>query len=150
MIDTVQDDPESIASLLRTKYRNRLPSSLEELTGPEHGVVELPLHVAWSGLRAFDLDHYDVPDEKHDDLVALGAEPVTAGDLIRRLRASGLVASVDLRGRPLARNLSDAARRGAAFVAIVGVEERQSRTVVWRDLGQRDERRVALDEIGGL
>ncbi|MET7639833.1 transcriptional regulator [Streptomyces sp. NPDC005438] len=38
------------------EYRNRLPSSLEELTGPEHGVVELPLHVAWSGLRAFDLD----------------------------------------------------------------------------------------------
>ncbi|AOW90887.1 transcriptional regulator [Streptomyces olivaceus] len=40
----------------RTRYRNRLPSSLDELTGPERGTVELPLHVAWSGLRAFDLD----------------------------------------------------------------------------------------------
>lgn len=40
--------------------------------------------------RAFDLDHYDVPDERHADLVALGAVPVTAGELIRRLRASGL------------------------------------------------------------
>lgn len=40
--------------------------------------------------RAFDLDHYDVPDERHDDLVALGAVPVSAGELIRRLRASGL------------------------------------------------------------
>ncbi|RMI08799.1 DUF4031 domain-containing protein [Cellulomonas triticagri] len=53
---------------------------------------ELHAFAARAGLprRAFDLDHYDVPDEKHDDLVALGAEPVTAGDLIRRLRASGL------------------------------------------------------------
>jgi uncharacterized protein DUF4031 len=40
--------------------------------------------------RAFDLDHYDVPDERHADLVARGAVPVTAGELIRRLRASGL------------------------------------------------------------
>ncbi|GIG35462.1 DUF4031 domain-containing protein [Cellulomonas pakistanensis] len=39
---------------------------------------------------AFDLDHYDVPDEKHAELVALGAVPVSAGELIRRLRASGL------------------------------------------------------------
>lgn len=40
--------------------------------------------------RAFDLDHYDVPDHLHARLVALGAEPVSAHDLIRRLRASGL------------------------------------------------------------
>lgn len=40
--------------------------------------------------RSFDLDHYDVPEVRHAELVALGAEPVTAGDLIRRLRASGL------------------------------------------------------------
>ncbi|MFC7811105.1 hypothetical protein [Streptomyces olivaceus] len=52
----MDDHPESIASLMRTRYRNRLPSSLDELTGPEHGTMELPLHVAWSGLRAFDLD----------------------------------------------------------------------------------------------
>ncbi len=40
--------------------------------------------------RAFDLDHYDVPDELHDALVSAGAVPVSAGELIRRLRASGL------------------------------------------------------------
>ncbi|QOV41430.1 hypothetical protein IM697_33650 [Streptomyces ferrugineus] len=26
------------------------------LTGPTHGPVDLPLHLAWSGLRTFDLD----------------------------------------------------------------------------------------------
>ncbi|MFV0633734.1 DUF4031 domain-containing protein [Demequina sp.] len=40
--------------------------------------------------RAFDLDHYDVPAERRDALIALGAVPVSAGELIRRLRASGL------------------------------------------------------------
>lgn len=42
--------------LLRARFRRRLPSSLNELTGPEHGMVELPLHIAWSGLRTLDLD----------------------------------------------------------------------------------------------
>ncbi|MFE1876439.1 transcriptional regulator [Streptomyces sp. NPDC059496] len=44
------------AVLYRMKFARRLPAALAELTGPEHGVVELPLHVVWSGLRAFDLD----------------------------------------------------------------------------------------------
>lgn len=71
-------------------------------------------------------------------------------EVARHLRARGLVATVDVRGRSLAKNLSDAARRGAGFVAIVGVEERQSRTLVWRDLARRDERRLTLEEISGL
>jgi hypothetical protein len=48
--------------------------------------------------RAFDLDHYDVPAERYDELVALGAEPVTYRDLVVRLRDSGLrVRGVDRR-----------------------------------------------------
>ncbi len=50
-MDAVHDDPSSVAALLRARYKRRLPSSLNELTGPEHGLVELPLHIAWSGLR---------------------------------------------------------------------------------------------------
>ncbi|MEV0937767.1 transcriptional regulator [Streptomyces phaeochromogenes] len=55
-MDIVHDDPSFIASLLRARYRHRLPSSLNELTGPGHGMVALPLHIAWSGLRILDLD----------------------------------------------------------------------------------------------
>jgi len=40
--------------------------------------------------RAFDLDHYDVPVERYDELVAAGAEPVAPRELVRRLAASGL------------------------------------------------------------
>ncbi len=40
--------------------------------------------------RSFDLDHYDVPDERIDALVALGAQQVSAHELTRRLIASGL------------------------------------------------------------
>ena len=40
--------------------------------------------------RSFDLDHYDVPEERVDELVALGAERVSTNELTRRLLASGL------------------------------------------------------------
>jgi muramoyltetrapeptide carboxypeptidase len=40
--------------------------------------------------RGFDRDHYDVPSERYDDVVAAGALPVTSRELIVRLRAAGL------------------------------------------------------------
>ena len=40
--------------------------------------------------RSFDLDHYDVPDSRYDELVAAGAEPVSIRQLVERLRESGL------------------------------------------------------------
>ncbi|MBZ6129866.1 hypothetical protein KVH22_24830 [Streptomyces olivaceus] len=42
-------------ALYREKFRRRLPESLDELHGPAHGVVELPLHMAWSGMTSYDL-----------------------------------------------------------------------------------------------
>ncbi len=40
--------------------------------------------------RSFDLDHYDVPESRYEDLVAAGAMPVTIRGLVTRLQASGL------------------------------------------------------------
>ncbi len=53
---------------------------------------ELHAFAARTGVpeRAFDRDHYDVPDERYDELVAAGAIPVGTRELVRRLRASGL------------------------------------------------------------
>ena len=48
--------PASPAEIIRARYRGRLPSALDDLTGPAHGTVRLPLHVAWSGQTAFNLD----------------------------------------------------------------------------------------------
>ncbi|MBU8552446.1 hypothetical protein ACFC5H_28095 [Streptomyces rochei] len=50
--------PDAVAedlALYREKFRRRLPKSLDELRGPTHGVVDLPLHVAWSGMTSYDL-----------------------------------------------------------------------------------------------
>ncbi|MFE2941752.1 hypothetical protein ACFXKG_22260 [Streptomyces sp. NPDC059255] len=47
-------DAEDLA-LYREKFRRRLPESLDELHGPTLGVVELPLHMAWSGMASYDL-----------------------------------------------------------------------------------------------
>ncbi|MFI8105864.1 hypothetical protein [Streptomyces sp. NPDC086023] len=46
----------SAERVLRARYAGRLPASLDKLAGPRAGVVELPGHVAWSGLRTFDLE----------------------------------------------------------------------------------------------
>jgi hypothetical protein len=40
--------------------------------------------------RGFDRDHYDYPAHKYDELVALGAHPVTVRQMVERLRNSGL------------------------------------------------------------
>jgi hypothetical protein len=40
--------------------------------------------------RAFQGDHYDLPEHLRDEAIQLGAEPVSGRELITRLRASGL------------------------------------------------------------
>lgn len=40
--------------------------------------------------RGFDRDHYDVPAEWYDQVVAAGAEPVSSRELVRRLHTAGL------------------------------------------------------------
>ena len=40
--------------------------------------------------RGFDRDHYDVPEEWYDQVVALGAHPVSSRELVSRLRTAGL------------------------------------------------------------
>ena len=70
---------------------------------PAHGTVfshlvsdstldELHAFAVAAGIpeRAFDGDHYDVPERRYDDLVLAGAIPVEARILVRKLIASGL------------------------------------------------------------
>lgn len=58
----------------------------------DRSLAELHTMAARAGLpaRSFERDHYDVPRSRYRDLLALGAAPVSAHDLVRRLRASHL------------------------------------------------------------
>jgi hypothetical protein len=47
--------------------------------------------------RGFHGDHYDVPNEYYEQLVALGAVPTPSRELVRRLREAGLRMSPDQR-----------------------------------------------------
>lgn len=40
--------------------------------------------------RGFDADHYDVPVERRDEVIAAGAVPVTSRELVAMLNAAGL------------------------------------------------------------
>ena len=47
----------SLAELLsgRLGLRGRLPDRLDDLCGPARGVIVLPRHLSWPGMREFDL-----------------------------------------------------------------------------------------------
>ncbi|MEU6724381.1 DUF4031 domain-containing protein [Nonomuraea wenchangensis] len=58
----------------------------------DHTLDELHGFAALLGVpeRAFDRDHYDVPETVHARAVSLGAEAVSSRELLRRLVAAGL------------------------------------------------------------
>lgn len=58
----------------------------------DSGLDELHAFASAAGVprRAFDNDHYDVPQERWQEFVDLGAEAVTGRELLRRLQAAGL------------------------------------------------------------
>lgn len=58
----------------------------------DESLTELHAFAASVGIprRAFDRDHYDVPEERIPELLAAGAVAVTGRELVRRLQASGL------------------------------------------------------------
>ncbi|MFC7404505.1 DUF4031 domain-containing protein [Georgenia alba] len=83
--------------------------------------------------RSFDLDHYDVPAERVEALLAAGATPVSGKELLVRLRRSGLrVRGADRRrerGRRLRRRLAGRWADLGRVVVDDGLE------APWRDLG---------------
>ncbi|MPV38095.1 DUF4031 domain-containing protein [Georgenia subflava] len=82
-------------------------------------LVELHAFARSNGVprRAFDLDHYDVPAERIDDLVEAGAERVEGRVLLSRLRGSGLrVRGADRADETARRRRAELAGRWAALV----------------------------------
>jgi hypothetical protein len=75
----------------------------------DESLEELHAFATRAGLprRAFQGDHYDVPEEVRPDVLAAGATVVTSRELLRRLRGAGLRLSPSQRR---------AARRPAAVI----------------------------------
>jgi hypothetical protein len=70
-----------------SEYERRLPSSLEDLKGPVAGKIELPLHVAWSGRRIYDVGN----SEERLVLYALLLAEAQRTDLERILHRESLI-----------------------------------------------------------
>ena len=70
-------------------WRGRKWSHLVSDSGYDelHALVQTHLDIP---RKAFQGDHYDVPEELYERAVAAGAEPVGSRELLRRLVAAGL------------------------------------------------------------
>ena len=79
---TLMIDPPAVPSRGRMWSHLASDESFEELHAfaRELGIPE----------RGFDRDHYDVPSERYDDVVAAGAVPISSRELVARLTAAGL------------------------------------------------------------
>ena len=75
-------DPPAVPSRGRMWSHLASDESFEELHAfaRELGVPE----------RGFDRDHYDVPSERYEQVLALGVEPVSSRELVVRLVRAGL------------------------------------------------------------
>jgi len=75
-------DPPNVASRGRLWSHVASDSSFEELHAfaSEAGIPP----------RGFDRDHYDIPAEHYDTVLAAGAQPVSSRELVARLAAAGL------------------------------------------------------------
>ncbi|MFD8501230.1 hypothetical protein ACFV2L_00540 [Streptomyces sp. NPDC059687] len=72
----------------------RLPSRLEDLTGPDSGNIQLPLRLAWSGLTSFDLS---------DERLLLGLYRIVITNGMRRDLTTYLNANLLIRHWPTLR-----------------------------------------------
>ena len=68
-------------------------------------------------------------------------------ELSMRLREHGIPTEVELMGRTVSRSLSDADRRGIAYAVILGPEELREGKVVLRDLGERRQAAVRIEDV---
>ena len=93
--------PVSRAAVLEERYRSRLPATLDELAGPGHGTVQLPLHVAWSGQTAFNLDLAKACMHMYRVVLAEGQRGDVAAYLNRDLLLTQWPVLRNLVGRPV-------------------------------------------------
>jgi hypothetical protein len=77
--------PVSRAAVLEARYRGRLPATLDELTGPGSGTVQLPGHIAWSGLTTFDVDRTSLCASLYQVVLTEGLREDLAAYLNREL-----------------------------------------------------------------
>ncbi|MER6979319.1 hypothetical protein [Streptomyces carpinensis] len=94
----------SAFELLREQYALRLPTSLEELTGPATGTVDLPLHVVWSGRRSYGLSQPRSRMSLYRTVLAEGQRQ----DLIAFLNRDLLIAQWPILRTLISRPLRDA------------------------------------------
>ena len=90
----------SLTDLLRRAVglAGRLPARLEDLHGPERGVIVLPRHLAWPGMREFDVTDDRLRRSLYGIVLTQGRRNDMARFVNAAAAAAGLAAAVHLAG----------------------------------------------------
>lgn len=75
-----------LAELLNSRFRlaGRLPSQIDELRGPVRGVITLPRHLSWPGMRECDVTDEQSRRSVYGMLLAQGKR----NDIVRLVNAA--------------------------------------------------------------
>ncbi len=92
---------------------DRLPATLAELRGPHTGIVVLPVHLTWHGLREFDV----AKDESRLVLYSILLGQGRRGDLARFVNAGRLAQDWPELGVLLSRRTRRACERRLGLTA---------------------------------
>ena len=108
----------SLTDLLRPGrigLAGRLPARLEDLHGPERGVIVLPRHLSWPGMREFDVTDDRLRRSMYGIVLTQGRRNDLARFVNPRLLTAGLAAAALVPGpeaAALVRAAAAAARAG--------------------------------------
>lgn len=123
---------------------------VEELGGPSLGAVGFAAGIERVLLALERQRSSPAANTARRGIYLAVAQPTLIGEafrLVQQLRRQGLTAVMDYDGKSLKAQLREADKADCQFVAIVGEAELAQRAITLKDLGQGEQRTVALEKF---
>jgi hypothetical protein len=133
-----------IADLLRDRFgpSGRLPDQIDELKGPVRGVVMVPMHLSWPGMRECDVSDDATRRSMYGMLLSQGKR----NDIVRFVNAALLVADWPL----IADSLDPKLRRLCERQFALGDDQVNAAGTVPAETGPASGRQAEISQDGAV
>jgi hypothetical protein len=133
-----------IADLLPGRFgpSGRLPDQIDELKGPARGVVMVPMHLSWPGMRECDVSDDATRRSMYGMLLSQGKR----NDIVRFVNAALLVADWPL----IADSLDPKLRRLCERQFALGDDQANAAGTVLAETGPASDRQAEISQDGAV